>query len=317
MAEELDQNAITNMFRPAAVVDATPAVGINFARRGAISPEQMQMLVSINQVFAQNLSMTLSARLGAPITLAMVAAERSLFHNLLDTMDLEGSYIAQSRFRSPDARSMLALDLTLVEPLVHLSLGGLTAIPPVTGQRELTQIDTAIMEYLMGVVSTEINLMWAPFGLQAAYESSVSPVHARRFYPPTEYVLSFTYEFQVGDRQGSLQVILATVIAASLLREVDRRDNDRPQPPTIRKLLQDRVSDLTVRTTLRLPPFKVMASQIVNLRAGMLLESNLPKTTPCLLGMADGPVWEAQPMVADERIAAKLVRPHAPSLPKR
>lgn len=60
-----------------------------------------------------------------------------------------------------------------------------------------------------------------------------------------------------------------------------------------------------------------MASQIVNLRAGMLLESNLPKTTPCLLGMADGPVWEAQPMVADERIAAKLVRPHAPSLPKR
>ena len=317
MAEELDQNAITNMFRPAAVVDATPTVAVNFARRGAISPEQMQMLVSINQVFAQNLGMTLSARLGAPITLAMVAAERSLFHNLLDTIDLEGSYIAQSRFRSPDARSMLALDLTLVEPLVHLSLGGLTTIPPVTGQRELTQIDTAIMEFLMGVVSTEMNLMWAPFGLQAAYESSVSPVHARRFYPQTEYVLSFTYEFQVGDRQGSLQVILATVIAAALLREVDRRENDRPQPPAVRKLLQDRVSDLAVRTTLRLPPFKVMASQIVSLRAGMLLESSLPKSTPCLLGMADGPVWEAQPMVSDERIAAKLVRPHAPSLPKR
>lgn len=316
MAEELDQNAITNLFRPAAA-DAAAALPVNFARRGAISPDQMQMLVSINQVFAQNLGMTLSARLGAPITLAMVAAERSLFHQLIPNMDLEGSYIAQSRFRSPDARSMLALDVTLVEPLVHLSLGGLASVSKPPAQRELTQIDTAIMEFLMGVISTEMNLMWAPFGLQAAYESSVSPVHARRFYSQTEYVLSFTYEFQVGKHQGSLQIILATVIAACLLREVDRRDNDRPQPPVIRKLLQDRISDLGVRTTLRLPPFKVMASQIVNLRAGMLLESNLPKSTPCLLGMANGPLWEAQPMIADERIAAKLVRPHAASLPKR
>jgi flagellar motor switch protein FliM len=322
MAEELDQNAINNLFRAAATEAAAAAAApesnaINFARRASISTEQMQMLVSVNQIFSQSLGITLSARLNAPVTLTMVATERSLYHNLLDTIDLEASYLSQSRFRAPDARSLIAMDLALVEPLVHLSLGGLTTIPPTRTPRELTQIDTAIMEILMGIVCTEMNLMWAPFGLQAQYEGRVVPIHARRFFPQSEYVLSFTYEVHIGDRTGSLQIALATVIASALLREVDRRDHERVQPPATRKLLQDRIAALGVRTTLRLPPFKVLASEILNLQPGQLLESSLPTTTPCLLGMADGPLWEAQPMLADERIAAKLIRPHAPSLPQR
>jgi flagellar motor switch protein FliM len=316
MAEELDQNAINNLFRAGATVDEPPTP-INFAKLGSISPEQMQMLISVNQVFSQNLGMTLSARLGAPINLTMVAAERSLYHKLVDTIDFETSYLAQSRFKSPDARSLLTMDLGLVEPLVHLALGGLTTIPKVSAQRELTQIDVAILEILMNAFSTEMNAMWAQFGLQASYESRVVPVHAKRFFPPAEYVLSFTYEMQVGDRQGSLQVILATVIASALLREVDIRDNDRTQPPATRRLLQERLGSLGVRTTLRLPPFKVLASEIVSLREGDLLESSLPTSTSCLLGMADGPLWEAVPMLSDERIAAKLLRPQAESLPKR
>jgi flagellar motor switch protein FliM len=318
MAEDLDQNAITNMFRAAAaaaVVESTLPV-VNFSKRGSITAEQMQMLVSINQVFSQSLGITLSARLGAPVTLAMVAAERSLYHNLLDTIDLDATYLAQSRFKSPDARALFSIDLPLVEPLVHLALGGLTAIPKSSGDREITQIDVAIMEVVMGVICAEMNLMWAPFGLQAAYESRVLPIHARRFFPQSEYVMSFTYEVHVGDRVGALQVALATVIASSLLRDMDRRDTDRTQPPATRRLLQERIGDLGVRSTLRLPPFKIMASEILNLRPGMLLESRLPTSTPCLLGMPHGPAWEALPMLSDERIAAKLVRPHVASFPK-
>jgi flagellar motor switch protein FliM len=322
MAEELDQNAINNLFREAAAEAEAAAAApkssvVNFARRASISHEQMQMLVSVNQIFSQSLGITLSARLNAPVTLTMVATERSLYHNLLDTIDLEASYLGQSRFRAPDARSLIAMDLALVEPLVHLALGGLTTIPPARGPRELTQIDTAIMELLMGIVCTEMNLMWAPFGLQAHYDGRVVPIHARRFYPQSEYVLSFTYEVHVGDRTGSLQIALATVIASALLREVDHRDHERIQPPATRKLLQDRIAGLGVRSTLRLPAFKVLASEILNLQPGHLLESNLPTTTPCLLGMSNGPTWEAQPMLSDERIAAKLIRPHLPSLPQR
>lgn len=306
------------MFRAAAeaAAAAAPTV-VNFAKRASISAEQMQMLVSVNQVFSQSLGISLSARLNAPVTLAMVVAERSLYHNLLDTIDLDASYLSQSRFKSPDARSLISLDLGLVEPLVHLALGGLTAIPKSKAIRELTQIDNAIMEILMGTVCTEMNLMWAPFGLQAVYDGRVVPIHARRFYPQSEYVLSFTYEVHIGDRTGSLQIALATVIASAILREADRRDHERIQPPATRTLLQGRIGGLGVRSTLRLPPFKVMASEVINLRPGALLESGLPTTTPCLLGMATGPTWEALPMLADERIAAKLVRPHAASLPQR
>ena len=306
------------MFRAAAEAAAAQApTPVNFARRPSISTEQMQMLVSVNQIFSQSLGITLSSRLNAPVTLTMVATERALYQNLLDTIDLDASYLAQSRFRSPDARSLISLDLSLVEPLVHLALGGLTTIPVSKTSRELTQIDIAIMEILMGILCTEMNLMWAPFGLQALYDGRVVPIHARRFYPQSEYVLSFTYEVHIGDRSGTLQVALATVIASALLREVDRRDHERVQPPATRKLLQDRMGSLGVRSTLRLPPFKVMASEILNLRPGHLLESGLPTTTPCLLGMSSGPTWEAQPMLSDERIAAKLLRPHIPSLPHR
>ena len=316
MAEDLDQNAINNLFSAAAeAAAATAPTAVNFGKRGSISTEQMQMLVSVNQVFSQSLGITLSARLSSVITLTMVAAERTLYHNLLDNIDIEASYLGQSRFKAPDARSLIALDLTLVEPLVHLALGGINAIPKNPHDREVTLIDVAIMEIVMGVICTEMNLMWAPFGLQAAYDGRVLPIHARRFYPQSEYVMSFTYEVHIGDRVGSLQIALATVIASSLLREVDRRDHQRVQPPATRHLLHERLANLGVRSTLRLAPFKIMASDVVNLRTGMLLESNIPTSTPCLLGMPHGPAWEALPMLSDERIAAKLIRPHIPSLP--
>ena len=267
MAEELNQAAINNLFRANATPEARSAVqpdaptAINFAKLGSISPEQMQMLISVNQVFSQNLGMTLSARLGAPINLTMVAAERSLYHKLVDNIDFDSSYLAQSRFKSPDARSLLTLDLSLVEPLVHLALGGLTTIPKVSAQRELTQIDIAILEILMNAFSTEMNSMWAQFGLQASYESRVVPVHAKRFFPPAEYVLSFTYEMQVGDRQGARFRSFSPpsspppCCAKSIFATTTVRNH-----PATRRLLQERLGGLGVRTTLRLPPFKVMAS---------------------------------------------------------
>jgi flagellar motor switch protein FliM len=306
---KLDQNAIDSMFSRGA--KAGEIVPVDFANRSSITPEQMQVLMSLNQMFSQSLSVNLSSWLGANIRVAMVSAERCMFPSLLDVVDLPNSYFAQLRFRSPDARALVCMDLSLVEPVVHLGLGGLTAIPAPSTLREPTQIDVAIMEILLGTITSEMNRMWAPYGLQAAYETRLLASNVNRTFPHTEYVLYFTFEIQIGEIQGVMQVALATSIASMLLRGVGGRESERVQPAATRHLLQNRLEAIPFRTTLSLPAFKVRASEIVTLEPGTILRSTLPRSTPAVFALPGGPAWEAVPAVSDGRIAAKLLKLNA------
>ncbi len=308
---QLDQNTIDSMFSHGS--KSGEIMPVDFANRASITPEQMQILVSLNASFSQSLSVNLSSWLGASIKLAMMSVERCMYPSMLDMIDLPQSYFAQLRFRSPDARALVSLDLALVEPVVHLGLGGaIDNAPKEPTKREPTQIDVAIMEILLESISNEMNRMWAPYGLQAGYEARVLPPSVNRVFPATEYVLCFTYEIQIGNTQGVMQVALATAIASMLLRGVGGRSTDRVQPPATRHMLQNRLEQIGFRTTLRLPHFKVRASEIVNLAPGAILRSSLPRTTPAIFTLPGGPTWDAVPAVSDGRIAAKLLKLQTP-----
>jgi flagellar motor switch protein FliM len=313
MSQQLDQSEIDSFFSPSSKPGGV--VAVDFAHRGSITSEQMQVLLGLNQMFSQSLSVNLSSWLGANIKFAMVSAERCMFPALLETIDLPKSYFAQLRFHTPDARALISMDLSLLEPIVHLGLGGLNTVAPSSVVRDPTPIDIAIMEIVINTLCSEMNRMWGPFGLQAAYECRLLASNVNRTFPQTEFVLCFTYEVQIGQTQGVMQVAIATSVASMLLRGVAGRTSERVQPAATRQMLQSRMELVPMRTTLRLPAFKVRASEIVNLEAGTVLRSSLPRTTPATFALPGGPAWDAVPAVSDGRIAAKLLKPngHAPA----
>jgi flagellar motor switch protein FliM len=304
--QQLDQSAIDSLFSPAKALEIAETV--DFADRKSITAEQMMMLVSLNQAFCRALSIKLSAWLGASIKIAMVAAERCLYQSLLDTIDVEGSYFGQSRFRSPDCRALFAMDLTLTEPVVNLGLGGLAEIAGTGGKREVTQIDIAVVNTLLATISSEMNHMWVACKLHADFESEVPPANSARFFPRSENVLSFIYEMQIGSVQGTFQVAFATAVSDVILREIERQDSERVQSPAIREMLERRLSEVVQPATLRLPSFNILASELLHLKPGLVLKSSLARTTPFCFAVEGGPAWEATAVVIDSRVSARLER---------
>ncbi|QHN03887.1 hypothetical protein FTO74_11265 [Granulicella sp. WH15] len=301
-------------FSPASAAEA--AEPVNFADRKSINAEQMAMLFGLNQAFSRSLSLKLSAWLGASIRISMTAAERCLYQNLLETIAIESSHFGQCRFRSPDSRVLFALDLALVEPVVNLGLGGLTDITGTGAKRDITQIDIALVNILFSMICAEMNHMWITCKLVADFESEVPRANAARFFTHSENVLSFIYEVQIGNIQGTFQMAFATAVSDVVLREIDRHDSQRIQPPATREILERRLSEVVQPVTLRLPPFRVLASAITQLQPGQILKSNLARATPFRFAAPPGgPVWEATAVVVDSRVSARLERSCPSELP--
>jgi flagellar motor switch protein FliM len=307
---QLDQSAIDSLFATAKAVEAAEAVDLS--DRKSVTAEQMLMLVSLNQAFSRTLSIKLSAWLGATISIAMVAAERCLYESLLDTIEIERSYFGQSRFRSPDCRALFVMDLALTEPVVNLGLGGLAEIAGTGGPREVTQIDIAVVNTLLATICTEMNQMWAGCKLSSEFESEVPPANAARFFPRTENVLSFTYEMKIGTIEGVFQVAFATAVSDVILREIERQDRQRVQSPDTRELLERRLGQVRLPTTLRLPSFRLRASELMRLEPGLVFKSSLARTTPFQFSVTGGPAWEATAVVVDSRVSARLERSFQP-----
>jgi flagellar motor switch protein FliM len=300
----LDQSAIDSLFTRAKTVETAEAV--NFADRKSITAEQMLMLVSMNQAFSRTLSIKLSAWLGASIKVSMVAAERCLYQDLLETIDVEASYFAQCRFRSPDCRALFVMDMALTEPVVNLGLGGLAEIPGDGVQREVTLIDTAVVNIMLTTISSEMNHMWIACGLHADFESEVPQANSARFFSRGENVLSFIYEMTIGKVQGTFQIAFATAASDVILREIERQDSRRVQSPATRQMLEQRLAEVMQPATLRLPAFRLRAAELMRLEPGSVLKSTLARSSPFRFAVEGGPSWEATAVVVDSRVSARL-----------
>jgi flagellar motor switch protein FliM len=284
----LNQSAIDSLF---AAKDAeqnfTP---VDFEHRISITSEQMHFLVSINHSFARSISARLSSWLESDIRITMVAAERSLYRDYLESCDLHGTYFGEAEFASSSS-ALCCLDFGIVDAVVHLSLGGKTSIPTFSGSRESTAIDAAVTDVFLDAIWADLNQVWAPCGLHATYTSEISPGKLTKVFPDLEYLMLFTYEIKIQGVEGIFQIALPAGVAGILLREIDRRDTGRTQSAETLKLLCERLAKSQHTAHLRLPAFRLSVGQLMHLEPGAIVPCRLPASTNAQFAIRGGKIW--------------------------
>jgi flagellar motor switch protein FliM len=307
----VDQNTNDSIVDPGDPV--AKIVSVDFADRKPLTSEQMKMLVSLNQPFTRSASDALSGWLAANVSISMIAVERTLYQDHLRTMLDEDLYMVEGRFEGSGAAALLSMYQELVGAVVHLGLGGRADAPIPSTQRELSPIDDAIMQILLTTLWSELNKIWRSCGLKAIYEKRILKANAPKVFPQSEYLLSFTYEVHMGTAEGILQLSLSTTVADILLRELGRQDRHRIQPPETHRLLRQRFAQTRHTASLTLPPFRIMASDLLELQPGFVLHSGIARPTPARFCVPGGPVWNATPATRGSRLVAEISAPaHAP-----
>ncbi len=281
MEKVLKQEEIDALFeaaqrvRPETGVDGEKqnAMRYNFSNAGQISTEQLHAISMLNDLFARNLTHSLSAWLRSRFQVNLVSAEQIPFNEFLLRIP-EINYVSSVRLEPLGALSVLQLDLTLAPTIVDLLLGGEGKSGVL---RELTDIEESILASVVETVCRELTTAWQTVGLSFFFERRQMQTQVARLMSVSEKTLCLSFEIRSPGSSGLLNLAFPAVVSNTILRRLtsDWGRRRRHAPESLARM-EASVRRIRFGATLQLPPVRVPAREIEALEPGMVLALKLP-----------------------------------------
>jgi flagellar motor switch protein FliM len=308
--KELGQEEIDALFQAARARTQAPAeqphsriLPWSFSRSGQISTEQLRSISMINDIFARNLTHHLGAWFRSRAQVSLVSAEQIPFSEFLLRVP-ELAYVCSVRLEPLHAVSVLQMDLTTAPPIIDLLLGGegKPAEP-----RELTDIEEAILSGVVEAVCRELTTAWQPVGLSFSFEKRQMQTQTPRLIPVSEKTLCLSFELRLAEASGLLNLAFPAVVSNAILRRLaGEKSRQRRHSPATRERMRELAGRAKALASLDLPPVRVAAGALGDLRPGAVLDLNWPARTQAQFRAGGVVLFAATPVGQAERRAARL-----------
>ena len=317
MEKHLDQSEIDSMFASALVAEPVLAkeaplknqaagknyIAYNFNRDGQINKEQMQAISTVNDLFARNLTHNLGAWLRTEFALTLVSAEQLPYSEFMERI-AEMTYVCSVRLDPLDALGVLQMDLSMVQPIVDLLLGGVGRSGPM---RKSTEIEEDILLSVMEIVMRELNLAWQPVGLKFALERRETEAELIHIMPMSEKTLNISFEMRMPEVQGSLNMCLPAVVLNTILRRlIGERDRPRRRSAESRSQMTRLIQDARFGAVLQFSTMRLNALELANMTPGSVLRLPLPRQAMAELRVGGLPIFHAQPVRCGEQRGVQI-----------
>jgi flagellar motor switch protein FliM len=203
---------------------------------------------------------------------------------------------------------VMVLDLSLTFPIIDLLLGGNGSADQ--EPREVTEIEEQILEGVVQILCRELATAWQSLGLRFISEQRLQPAQIQRLMPPTEKVLSLSFEIKMPASRGMLNVIFPAVVSNALLRKLSRDvAYQRPRGSAeIGRWLRSRVRECPFTVELGATSISVPVPALLKLQPGDVLR--LPHSVRRIpkLVVTGQELFEAIPARKGNTRAAQVVR---------
>jgi len=298
MEKVLNQQEIDAMVQAARGAAAAPvtraAVVLRWDARqaGQIGREQVQSISTLHEGFARNLTHSVGAYLRVAFTAALVSAEHLTFGEFLTRVP-EVTYLATCKLQPVEAAALLQLDLTVAFPLIDVLLGG--EGKGANPQREITIIEEQILETVMRIVCRELQSAWQILGLQFEFEGRQAEDAVRRLMPPEEKTLSLSFEVNVAESRGTLNLVFPAMVSNALLRKMAAawvRAKRRVQPGDSQHMRRH-LLECPFRLELGMKIAGVPVHDLIALVPGQLLALRCPVQRPAALRIGERELFQA------------------------
>jgi flagellar motor switch protein FliM len=297
---EAAQKTAPNAVRGEAKERVTP---YSFTSAGQISTDQLRAISILNDLFARNLTHNLAAWLRSRFQVNLVSAEQIPFNEFLLRIP-EISYVASVRLEPLGALSVLQLDLALAPPMIDLLLGGDGRKGPL---RELTDIEEAILGSVVEIICRELTAAWQPVCLSFNFERRQMQTQVARVIPVNEKTLCLSFEIRMPHSSGLLNLAFPAVVSNTILRRLTSDwGRRRRHAPEIRARMEASVRRIPFGASLQLPPVRVAAAAVENLRPGDVLRLGVSATAAPGWWVGGQYLSSAQPVRQGAHRAARI-----------
>jgi flagellar motor switch protein FliM len=294
MEKILTQEEIDALFRAAQgqmVEKPKPTTGgrslaaCNFRQSARISKEQLRSVSQLHELFARNLTHSLGAYLRLAFEVNLVSAEQLNYGEFLQRIP-EVTYLVSMSLRPMAVSAAIEIDLPLAFPIIDVLLGGPGRAEATV--REITEIEEQILESVVRIIGRELENTWRPvLEAQFTFDQRLRQADISRLMPPSEKILSLSFEIRMPDARGMLNVALPAAVANALLRKLTQQASYQKRQGTADSTSQmrRRLDRCVFPIQLVLPEQQVPVSRILALEKGdiLKLDSSLAGTANVLV----------------------------------
>ncbi|MFZ0964656.1 MAG: flagellar motor switch protein FliM [Terriglobia bacterium] len=315
MEKILTQDEIDALFRaaqgrvaekPKAPVAERVVAACNFRQSARISKEQLRAVSQLHELFARNLTHSLGAYLRLAFEVNLVSAEQLNYGEFLQRIP-EVTYLVSMALRPVAVSAAIELDLPLAFPIIDVLLGGPGRAEAAV--REITEIEEQILESVVRIIGRELENTWHPvLEVQFTFDQRLRQADISRLMPPSEKILSLSFEIRMPEARGMLNVALPAAVSNALMRKLTQQASYRKQRGSVDSTSQmrRRLDHCTFPVQLVLPEQPVRVSQILSLEQGDVLKLNYSLGDTGNLLVSNKALFNAHPVRLRDRRAAQV-----------
>ena len=313
MQNELNQEEIDAMVRAAragGVADSSqkePNVEPWDVRRaGQIGREQLLAITQLHESFARSLTLALGTYLRVVFAATLVSAEHLTYREFTERIP-ETAYLAACKLEPMGVHGALQLDLKVAFPIIDLLLGG--EGKGITAARDITEIEDQIVESIARIVCRELGAAWQAVELHVDFEKRMDLGDAQRLMPPSEKILSLSFEVTLLDVRGGLNLAVPVSLSHALLRKISKAWTDsRPRGPADwRERLKHRLLECPFPVELGVNGLSAAVSELAQIAPGKLLPLQRDAAEPASLIVAGVEMFGAAPARVGNIRAAQVL----------
>jgi len=312
MQNELNQEEIDAMVRAArsggkAEGAKEPKVEPwDLRRAGQIGRTQLLAITRLHEAFARSLTDALGTYLRVVFAVALVSAEHLTYREFTERLP-ETTYLAACKLEPMGVRGTLQLDLKVAFPIIDLLLGGegqsLAAV------REITEIEQHIVESVARIVCRELGAAWQAVDLEVDFEKRMVLEDAQRLMPPSEKILSLSFEVALLEVRGGLNLAVPVSLSHALLRKISAESQEsRPRGPAEwRERLKRRLLECPFPVELGVHGLSASVGELTQMEPGKLLALGRSAAQPASLLVGGVELFGAAPARRGDIRAAQLL----------
>jgi len=286
--------------------DERTLTACNFRQSARISKEQLRSVSQLHELFARNLTHSLSAYLRLAFEVNLVSAEQLNYGEFLQRIP-EVTYLVSMTLRPMGVSAAIEIDLPLAFPIIDVLLGGPGRAE--ASVREITEIEEQILESVVKIIGRELESTWLPvLEVQFAFDMRLRQADISRLMPPNEKILSLSFEIRMPESRGMLNIALPAAVANGLLRKLTQQASYRKQRGTADSTSQmlRRLDHCLFPIQLVLPEQRIRVSKILSLEPGDVLKLDYSLGGAADILVNGKELFHARPVRAGGRRAAQV-----------
>lgn len=271
-----------------------------------IGSEQMEAITMLHEGFARNLTNALGAYLRVVFSTTLVSAEHLTYREFLESIP-DTTYLACCRLHPMGATLTLQMDLKIAFATIDLLLGGEGST--IATLRELTEIEVQILDSVTKILCRELGLAWQALAVEVSFDRHLEANAARRLMAPEDKILCLSFEMNVGELRGNLNIAVPVTVSHALLRKLsaDWSRSGTDKAGRSRQRIMHLLLDCPVTAELAATSMPLPVKTLHAIAAGDVLGLGRNTAEPASLTIAGLEMFRALPVRVGTRRAARVI----------